>query len=114
MLKSIASFPRRTFDSLLEMVRRGDLQVLVLTFLLLLMPALALQAAEWPMEARTVIPVLVVSTLFGYILARSQYNELLALIVSSTYGFITILVIAGWNESGNNFKQRGFAAPAGT
>jgi transglutaminase-like putative cysteine protease len=79
----------------------GDLFALVVSIALLLMPALSLAAAGWPLDMRTIIPVSIFSILFGFLLARSQYNELLALIMSGIYGTATVLFIAALNEPGN-------------
>ena len=61
----------------------GDLTALIIAAVLLAMPALALDAAGWPLDivdadARSTL----LSVLFGFMLARSQYNELLGLLIS--------------------------------
>ncbi|MBI5671258.1 MAG: transglutaminase domain-containing protein [Chloroflexi bacterium] len=78
----------------------GDEFALIVAALLLLMPLLALAAAGWPAALNTVVPVLLLSTLFGFLLARSQYNELLALLMSGIYGTGFVLLIAAINEPG--------------
>lgn len=78
----------------------GDALIVVVTIALLLMPALSLWAAEWPLTLETVIPVLIISVLLGYYLARTNYNELLALTVSGLYGAFSIFLIAAINEPG--------------
>lgn len=79
---------------------QGDLTTLLITIILLLMPAFALNAAEWPLEMETVVPVLIISVIFGFFLARSPYNEFFALIVSAVYGAIFVLGVATINEPG--------------
>ncbi|MBZ0292106.1 MAG: hypothetical protein K8L99_06005, partial [Anaerolineae bacterium] len=64
----------------------GDAVTLIVLMVMLLMPVLALSAAGWPLAMQTVLPVLVLSVAFGFILARSHYNELVALIMSGLYG----------------------------
>ncbi len=78
----------------------GDWLTLIIAFVLLFMPVLALSAAGWPLDLRTIIPVTCLSLAFGFLLARSQYNELLALIMSGIYGIAFIFLIAAINEPG--------------
>ncbi len=78
----------------------GDWFTLLIAFVLLFMPVLALSAAGWPLDLRTIIPVTFLSLAFGFLLARSQYNELLALIMSGVYGVAFIFLIASINEPG--------------
>lgn len=68
---------------------------------LLLMPALSLSAADWPVDMRVIVPVLISSAILGLVLARSQFNELLALIISTTYGICFIVLAAALGEPGN-------------
>jgi transglutaminase-like putative cysteine protease len=79
----------------------GDGMALLVAVALLLMPALSLSAAGWPLDLRTVIPALTLSIVFGFLLARSQYNELFALLMSGIYGVATVAIIASINEPGN-------------
>jgi hypothetical protein len=79
----------------------GDIATQLMVFTLLLMPVLALQESGWPLAGGTVIPVLALSVLFGFLLARSHYNELLALIMSGIYGSAFVLFFAAFNEPGN-------------
>jgi transglutaminase-like putative cysteine protease len=78
----------------------GDGLTLLLAVALLLMPVLALATAGWPADLRTLIPVTILSLLFGFLLARSQYGELLALFLSITYGIGFVVLIAAINEPG--------------
>ncbi|PJF40611.1 MAG: hypothetical protein D6737_16735 [Chloroflexi bacterium] len=82
----------------------GELTSLLVVYAMLMMPVLALQVTGWPVALRTVVPVLTVSTLLGFLLARSGLNELLALIISSGYGFGFIIVVAAINEPGGIFN----------
>lgn len=79
---------------------QGDLTALLISLALLLMPALSLHTAGWPLAMNTLLPVIVLSILFGFLLARSYYNELLALLMSGIYGVCFILIIAAINEPG--------------
>ena len=78
----------------------GDLSTLAVAAVLLLMPALGLEASGWPLSSRTIIPVLALSIAFGFLLARSHYNELLSLLMSGIYGTGFALLIAAINEPG--------------
>ena len=79
----------------------GDLTTLIIAIVLLLMPALSLSAAGWPLGMRTVVPVLLLSIIFGFVLARSQYSELLGLMLSAIYGACLVLLIASINQPGS-------------
>ena len=78
----------------------GDVSTLTIATVLLLMPVLALEASGWPLSSRTIIPVLALSIAFGFLLARSHYNELLSLFMSGIYGVGFALLIAAINEPG--------------
>jgi transglutaminase-like putative cysteine protease len=78
----------------------GDLTTLIIAVVLLLMPALSLGAAGWPLGMNTLSLVLILSVVFGFVLARSQYNELLGLMLSAIYGVCFVLLIAAINQPG--------------
>lgn len=78
----------------------GDLTTLIIAIVLLLMPALSLGAAGWPLGMNTLVIVLVLSVVFGFVLARSKYNELLGLMLSGIYGACFVLIIAAINQPG--------------
>ncbi len=78
----------------------GDFTSLVILLALLLVTPLSLAAAEWPLAMSVILPVTIISVIFGYILSRSQFNELMALIISITYGFCLVLLITAINLGG--------------
>ncbi|MBZ0284505.1 MAG: DUF3488 and transglutaminase-like domain-containing protein [Anaerolineae bacterium] len=92
---------RRFAHTLRTLFAPGDVTALAIAIALLFMPALSLSAAGWPLDLRTVIPVMILSIAFGFLLARSHYNELFALIMSGIYGLGFILLIAAINEPGD-------------
>ena len=81
-----------------NLITLGDVSALIIISILLLMPALALAVAGWSVELRTIIPVTLVGVGFGFVLARSQFNELLALIVSLMYGIGTVIFVAAIHQ----------------
>ncbi len=85
-------------------VGSGDLTTLLITCVLLVMPALSLAAADWPIQLQITIPVTILSVIFGYGLSSSRYNELFALIVSAIYGLVFVLLIAAFNQSLNPLR----------
>lgn len=91
---------RRITNSTRTWFASGDMTALLIVFVLLLMPVLSLQTAGWPLSMATVIPVLLLGLIFGFLLARSHYNELLALMMSLIYGAGIVLLIAAINEPG--------------
>jgi len=96
-LRSLAQRFQRSWQRLFAPT---DVIYIIIVTVMLVMPALALEAADWPLDMRVVIPVLLLSVVFGFLLARSHYNELLALIISGIYGGSFVLLIAGANEPG--------------
>lgn len=85
-------------------VESGDVTALLVSAILLLMPALALADADWPIRLGITVPVMLISLGFGYFLARSRYNELYALLVSGLYGIIVVLLIAAFSNSLNPIR----------
>jgi transglutaminase-like putative cysteine protease len=79
----------------------GDIMALVCAIGLLLMAVMALHDGGWPLLLNTLFPVVVISVLLGFLLARSPYNELFALMVSSMVGFVGVFIIAGMSEPGS-------------
>ncbi len=79
----------------------GDLTALIIAVVLLALPVLSLDAAGWPLELSTLMTTSILSVLFGFVLARSQYNELLGLLISGIYGACFVLLIAAFNQPGN-------------
>lgn len=79
----------------------GDLTSLIACVALLIVPALALDATGWNLSIRIMIPVSALSVLFGFLLARSQYNEFFSLLIGGLYGFGTVLLVAALNQPGS-------------
>lgn len=79
----------RTLD---DLVSSGDLLVLIIVTAMLLTAPLSLQAAEWPLDMSVILPITILSAGAGLILSRSQFGELLALVISVTYGFCFVLL----------------------
>jgi transglutaminase-like putative cysteine protease len=92
---------RRAIHTWRTLFSPGDLAAVFIDMALLLMPILSLSAAGWPLDLRTVIPIMVLSVAFGFLLARSHYNELFALVMSTIYGVGFTLLLAAINEPGN-------------
>lgn len=96
------SSPQRSLRRLLQRVRsyyaHGEITALVIAVLLLLMPALSLNSAGWLLDMRTLLPVAALSVFFGFVLARSQYNELIGLIITTIYGGCFVVLIAALND----------------
>ena len=89
---------RRISNSWRSLFAPGDFTALIIATVLLLMPALSLNAAGWPLDSSTLVPVTILSVIFGFMLARSQYNELLGLMISGIYGACFVLLIAAINQ----------------
>lgn len=95
---ALPRWTRRISTSWQRTFAPGDLTGLIIAATLLMMPAIALVAAGWPLSSSTLYPVALLSVLFGFMLARSQYNELLGLLISGIYGACFVLLIAAINQ----------------
>ncbi|MBN8594059.1 MAG: DUF4129 domain-containing protein [Anaerolineae bacterium] len=91
---------RRLTNAWRTLFAPGDLFTLLVALLLLIIPVVALAAAGWPMELGAVLPIAVLSIGFGFLLARSQYNELIALLMSNIYGVGFTILLAASTEPG--------------
>ena len=100
-LQSALNRPLRRFSNALRtLFAPGDFTALLIVFGMVLLPILALEAAGWPLAVGTVLPVAAVAVGLGFLLARSHYGELLALILSVLYGAGVTLLVAAVNEPG--------------
>jgi hypothetical protein len=102
-LNSRAVAPLETFSWRLVTIWRslfapGDLTTLIVCMALLAVPGLALRDAGWTLSLRTLLPVSLLGVLFGFLLARSRYNELFSLIVGGLYGFGIVFLVASFNQ----------------
>lgn len=95
------SWTRRITKTWRSIFAPGDLTALLIAVILLLMPVLSLLEAGWALERSTLIPITILSVIFGFTLARSQYNELLGLMISGIYGACLVLLIAALNQPTN-------------
>ncbi|QPC84998.1 transglutaminase domain-containing protein [Phototrophicus methaneseepsis] len=91
---------RRAVNRWRTTFQQGDMIILFTTIVMLIMPALSLHASDWPVAIETIVPVLIISVLLGFVLARSHYGEVVALLLSTFYAGITILFVAAINEPG--------------
>ena len=76
-----------------DLFASGDFSALIIVTSLLVVPTLGLRAADWPLTMSVIIPVTIMSVFFGLLLSRSQFNELMALIISTTYGVCIVLMV---------------------
>ncbi len=70
---------------------RGDLSSLLITWGLMIVTGMALNAAEWTGGLHTLVYINIFAVGFGFLLARSHYSELFSLILSSFYSGAVIL-----------------------
>ena len=61
------------------------------------MPLLTIEIAGWPVDLDTVLPITLFSVAFGWIVARSRFGEIAALIISSLYGLFAVILVAAFN-----------------
>ncbi|MFW5708712.1 MAG: hypothetical protein ACOCX5_00695, partial [Chloroflexota bacterium] len=78
----------------------GDISTLIIVTALLLIPPFSLSTAEWPVSMAVIAPVTVLSAVMGLIFARSQFGELMALLISSTYGVCLVLLFTAISLGG--------------
>jgi transglutaminase-like putative cysteine protease len=72
---------------------RGDLSSLLMVWGLMIVTALAVDTAHWTSGLRALAVVSFFAVGFGFLLARSHYSELVALILSAIYSLAVVLVI---------------------
>jgi len=99
---------RQRFRSHLRSVfARGDFGSLLITLGLVITTALAVQAGEWTDHLNTLAYVSAISVVLGFLLARSHYSELLALVMSSVYalGFVLLINAYTHTTSGTAFER---------
>ncbi len=78
----------------------GDAFALPAGLLLLCMPAFALSAAGWALQMTIVLPMIVASLAVGFLIARSRFSELYALLLSLVYGFCILLLVGALAQPG--------------
>ena len=74
-----------------------DASALIVVAVLLLMPLLTIDVTGWEVDLRTVLPITLFGVGFGWVVARSRFSELVALIISSLYGIIAVILAAALN-----------------
>ncbi len=108
---------RRLRNSLRTLFTRGDFSALIIACVLMVLPVLAMNqslsvAAEFAMQSGTwavslsqIVPVVILSVIFGFLLARSQYSELTALILSGIYSLGAVLMVQFFAASGDPIER---------
>ena len=61
------------------------------------MPLLTIEIAGWEADLDTLLPITLFGLGFGWIIARSRFSEVSALIVGSLYGVIAVILVAALN-----------------
>jgi hypothetical protein len=97
---------------------RGDLTTLFITCALMAIPALALSrvlnvprsSAYWQIGLDSLVWVSIASVVFGFLLARSHYGEITALLLSSVYGLAVIGFIQYLGAPGDPIARLGAIA----
>ncbi|MBX3064467.1 MAG: hypothetical protein KF726_15920 [Anaerolineae bacterium] len=93
---------RRWRNAARTMFARGDAFTLIVACLIMVIPVLAFSNAlnivddaptSWRVSLNQLIPVAILSVIFGFLLARSHYSEMLALLLSSVYAIGTIVAV---------------------
>ncbi|MEP7284476.1 MAG: transglutaminase domain-containing protein [Chloroflexota bacterium] len=110
-------FWRRVRNTWRTLFTSGDFSTLIVTCMLMVVPVLALnasldlskdfaqQSVTWRVSLSQLIPVAILSVLFGFLLARSHYSEGLALILSAIYALATITIIQFIVAPGNPVQR---------
>jgi transglutaminase-like putative cysteine protease len=84
---------RRFRDYLRTIFARGDISSLLMIWALMIITARAMRAAEWTGGLSSLSVISFLAVWFGFLLSRSHYSELLALIISSVYSIAAVLVV---------------------
>lgn len=111
------TFRRRFRNGLRTLFARGDASTLLITCILMVIPVLALtralnfndefarQSGLWPVSLNQLIPIAILSVAFGFLLARSHYSEVTALLLSSVYSIGAILLVQFVSAPGNPLQR---------
>ncbi|MCY3917061.1 MAG: transglutaminaseTgpA domain-containing protein [Chloroflexi bacterium] len=75
----------------------GEVSALLVVGVLLLMPMLTMEIAGWEVDLDTVLPVTLFGLPFGWLVARSSFGEIAALVISLLYGFFAVILVAAFN-----------------
>lgn len=97
---------------------RGDLTALLITCAMMAMPAVALSrvltvprpSQFWSVGLESLVIVAVASVVFGFLLARSHYGEVTALLLSAVYGIAVIGVVQFMSAPGDPISRLGAIA----
>lgn len=96
---------RRWRNQIRTFFGRGDASALLIGIALLVIPVLALaetldfsqefaaQSGTWAVSLTHILPAAALSVFFGFLLARSHYSELTALLLSAIYAVGTVLLV---------------------
>ncbi len=71
-----------------------DLSALFVIGVMLLMPLLTLEIAGWAVDGDVVLRVAIIGLFLGWLLSRSRFGELTALLVGSLYGVGAVFLMA--------------------
>ncbi len=108
---------RRLRSSLRMLFTRGDLSALIIACAIMVLPVLsmsqtlsfgaefAVQSGSWAVSLDQIVPVVILSVVFGFLLARSQYSELTSLILSGIYSLGAVLVVQFSAASGDVIER---------
>ena len=88
------------FKRLKQFFYPGDFPTLIILTVLMVITPLSLKAGEWPLSMGVIIPITTISVFFGLLFSRSQFGELMALIISSTYGVCLVLLFTAIDTGG--------------
>ncbi|MBI5958294.1 MAG: transglutaminase domain-containing protein [Chloroflexi bacterium] len=91
--RSTNRWRRRLRNYLRAVFVRGDFSSLLMVWGIMIATALAVDAAEWTDGLGSLAVVSFSAVGFGFLLSRSHYSELVALILSTVYSIANILVI---------------------
>ena len=75
----------------------GEVSALLVVGVLLLMPMLTMEIAGWEVDLDTVLPVTLFGLPFGWLVARTRFGEIAALVISLLYGFFAVILVAAFN-----------------
>jgi transglutaminase-like putative cysteine protease len=76
-----------------RLLNLDDLLILLVLAGLLAMPVVAISSAGWADDLGLMLPVMLIALALSYVLSKSQFSELSALLISTSYGIIVIGVI---------------------
>ena len=97
MSAKVAQFRRRNLNRWRLPFAISEVTTPLVIAVLLVIPALALEAAGWPIDLRTVAPVTLLGVGVSFVISLSRFGELSSLVLGIGYGIGAALMVSAYH-----------------